>query len=227
MEKESYILLLNGDLHVSGRFENGRVIDDNCQQYYYEAKNEIVKIGGLNNGFKLYSNHDFNIDFNHYDTSDVVDMSQMFLGCMTLTYLDLSNFKTTNVTDMSRMFFACFQLANLNVSNFDTSNVTNMKEMFYTANFLIKLDLSSFDTSKVTNMERIFANCISLRYLDVSNFDVSNVTEMKEAFFNTSNLKYIKCKQSFKDWCISNQDTIDLPTQMREGGSGTWDIISE
>lgn len=222
MEKESYILLLNGDLHVSGRFENGRVIDDNCQQYYYEAKNEIVKIGGLNNGFKLYSIHDFNIDFNHYDTSDVVDMSQMFLGCMTLTYLDLSNFKTTNVTDMFRMFFACFQLANLNVSNFDTSNVTNMKEMFYTANFLIKLDLSSFDTSKVTNMERIFANCSSLRYLDVSNFDVSNVTEMKEAFFNTSNLKYIKCKQSFKDWCIANKSEIQMSD---ETINGTWEIV--
>lgn len=102
-EKESYILLLKGDLHVSGRFKNGRVIDADCRQYYYDGKDEIVKINGLTNGFKLYSNHDFHIDFSHYDTTDIIDMSKMFLGCMTLTYLDLSNFNISNVTDMSMM----------------------------------------------------------------------------------------------------------------------------
>lgn len=120
------------------------------------------------------------------------------------------------------MFFACFQLTNLNVSNFDTRNVTNMKGMFDTANFLVRLDLSGFDTKNVTNVERIFANCSSLRYLDVSNFDVSNVTEMKEAFENTSNLKYIKCKQSFKDWCIANKFAIQMSD---ETINGTWEIV--
>ena len=44
-------------------------------------------------------------------------------------------------------------------------------------------------------------------------------------FSSCDNLNYIKCKSSFRDWCIENQDTISLPAAMREGGSGTWDII--
>ena len=38
-------------------------------------------------------------------------------------------------------------------------------------------------------------------------------------------LNYIRCTQYFKDWCITNQDTINLPTSMREGGDGIWEIV--
>lgn len=31
--------------------------------------------------------------------------------------------------------------------------------------------------------------------------------------------------QLFKDWCITNQNTISLPTAMKENGSGNWIII--
>ncbi|MBD5235310.1 MAG: hypothetical protein HDS61_02690, partial [Barnesiella sp.] len=61
--------------------------------------------------------------------------------------------------------------------------------------------------------------------LDLSNFDTSSVTDMRYMFNGCSLLKNIRCTQAFKDWCINNQDIIDLPDQMREGGSGTWDIV--
>lgn len=44
-------------------------------------------------------------------------------------------------------------------------------------------------------------------------------------FNNCSNLTHIKCKQSFKDWCWINQDEIELPTAMRNGGNGQWEIV--
>ena len=44
-------------------------------------------------------------------------------------------------------------------------------------------------------------------------------------FDGCGSLNHIKCKQSFKDWCLTNQDRIKLPTTMREGGSGTWEIV--
>ena len=48
-----------------------------------------------------------------------------------LTSIDLGdNFNTSNVTNMSRMFLGCSSLTSLNLSNFNTSNVTDMGGMF-------------------------------------------------------------------------------------------------
>ena len=150
------------------------------------------------------------LDLSNFDTSNVRSMYCMFESCSGLTSLDLSNFDTSNVTNMQYMFSNCYSLTSLDLSNFDTSNVTNMVNLFIGCN-LTSLDLSIFDTSNVTNMESMFENCINLVSLDLSNFDTSNVTKMSWMFYNCSKLNHIKCKQSFKDWCIENQDVIELP----------------
>ena len=41
-------------------------------------------------------------------------------------------------------------------------------------------------------------------------------------FNNCNALKHIKCRKVFKDWCISKNI---LPAAMKDGGSGTWEII--
>ena len=64
-----------------------------------------------------------------------------------------------------------------------------------------------------------------LKTLDLSNFDLSKATNYYGIFLRCNSLTHIKCKQAFKDWCITNQDTIKLPNKMREGGSGTWEIV--
>ena len=165
------------------------------------------------------------LDTSKFDTSNVIDMSFMFYGCQNLTELNLSSFDTSKVTDMHRMFIACSSLTTLDVSSFDTSKVTDMCEMFNECANLESLDLSNFDTSNVTTMLGMFQWDAKLTSLDLSNFDTSNVTNASGMFKNCDNLNYIRCKQSFKDWCIVKQDDIDLPTQMREGGGGTWEII--
>lgn len=71
----------------------------------------------------------------------------------------------------------------------------------------------------------MFGFCSSLGSLDLSNFDMSNSTSFNSMFIFCNKLTHIKCKQAFKDWCITKQDTINLPDAMREGGSGTWEII--
>jgi surface protein len=57
-------------------------------------------------------------------------MNTTFWGCSSLTSLDLSNFVTSNVTDMTGMFLSCSSITSLDLSNFDTSNVTDMASMF-------------------------------------------------------------------------------------------------
>lgn len=73
-----------------------------------------------------------------------------------LTYLNLSNWNTSNVTDMANMFLGCTKLTNLILSNWDTSKVTDMHSMFENDSSLTNLDVSNWDTSEVTDMSEMF-----------------------------------------------------------------------
>ena len=165
------------------------------------------------------------LDVSNWDTSKVTNMSYTFSKCSSLTSLDVSNWNVSNVTSMGGMFSYCIGLTSLDVSNWNVSNVTNMGATFSKCSSLTSLDVSNWDVSNVTHMESMFFHCSGLTSLDVSNWDTSKVTNMSNMLYGCNNLNHIKCKQAFKDWCITNQDTIKLPTSMREGGSGTWEIV--
>ena len=163
------------------------------------------------------------LDLSNFDTSNVTRMTSMFGSCSSLQSLDLSNFNTSNVTDMNYMFAGCSSLQSLDLSNFNTSKVPGMYNMFYSCSSLQSLDLSNFDTSNVTDMSGMFSGCSSLQSLDLSNFDVSKVTNKSYMFgYGNNRISYIKCKQAFKDWCITNNNRINLKTNLDDI---TWDIV--
>ena len=124
----------------------------------------------------------------NFDTSNVTNMSRMFLYCTDLTSLNVNKFNTSNVTDMGAMFNRLESLKTIDLSNFNTSNVINMERMFRESGFT-SLDLSNFNTSKVTNMYTMFYGNINLESLDVSRFDTSNVINMYGMFAYNQKLK--------------------------------------
>ena len=190
----------------------------------YDLKHyDTSKVNNMDHMFAMNFVNELNLS--KFDTSNVTNMSNMFYTCQKLTTLDLSSFNTSNVTDMNTMFANDDGLTSLDLSSFNTSNVTDMNTMFNACRILPELDLSNFDTSNVTWMTYMFNYCLKLTTLYLDNFDTAKVTRMTDMFASCDSLNYIRCKQAFKDWCIANQDTIGLPTQMREGGSGTWDIV--
>ena len=154
------------------------------------------------------------IDLSHFDTSEVKNMMQMFVGLYSCTSLDLStfdtrnvtsmyqmfaqsrgllnlnlaNFNTSKVTDMSGMFSATEKLTNLDVGHFNTENVTNMSYMFHYMTKLTTLDLSNFRTGKVISMEAMFREMPALTTLNIDNFDTRNVNTMREMFLKDDNL---------------------------------------
>jgi surface protein len=85
-----------------------------------------------------------------------------------ITTFDSTNLNTSNVTNMSFMFMGCSTLTSLNLSNFDTSKVTTMTFMFSRCTSLKSVDLSSFDTSQTLNMSYMFYKCSSLKTIYVS-----------------------------------------------------------
>ena len=167
------------------------------------------------------------------NTSQVEDMSEMFLDCHALTSLDLSGFDTSQVKDMSNMFGACHELSSLNLSGFDTSQVKEMSNMFGACYELTALNLSGFDTSKVTNMWSMFCECASLTTLDLSHFDTSNVTDMSLMFsecgeltslnvssFDTSKVEDMNCM--FMGCAFSTIDVSHFDTSKVEDMSNMF-----
>ena len=160
-----------------------------------------------------------------YDTDEQITSLNRFLNkVLEVTSVDLSNLDLTGISTVS-MFSGTSNITSIKFNNTKSMKLIKTASMFFLCKSLTSLDLSSFDTSNTSNTFSSFNGCSSLVSLDLSNFDMSNVTSYNNMFKDCTSLSTIKCKQAFKDWCITNQDAILLPTAMREGGSGTWEIV--
>ena len=164
------------------------------------------------------------LDLSSFDTSNVTTINGMFYGCNSLISLNLSNFNTSNVTDMSTMFTGCSSLTSLDLSNFNTSNVTNMSYMFNGCSSLTSLDLSNFDTSNVEDMRRMFYQCSNLERLMLSNFTIESTDNITEMFSNCTSLLTIYCDSNWNQEDIINDDNMFDGCDALIGGAGTeWD----
>jgi len=142
---------------------------------YIQAEGKI-KINPIASYFATYQEV---YGLENVDTSEVVDMSSMFLNMKSITDLDVSNFDTSNVTDMSNMFSRLSNLTSLDISHFDTSNVINMYSMFSGLSSLTSLDISKFDTSNVYSMDYMFSNSDKLTTtINIKNPNLVNYIKM-------------------------------------------------
>lgn len=120
------------------------------------------------------------LEFEHVDTSQVHNMSRMFLGVAARS-LNLDEFETGSVTDMSEMFSECTAYT-LEIGRWDVSSVVTMRGMFSRCEVGV-LDLSQWNTSHVEDMSEMFAYT-ELFELNLDGFDTSAVTTMKEMFLS-------------------------------------------
>ena len=117
----------------------------------------------------------------------------------------LKYLNTSEVTDMSGMFLECSNIDRIDLSSFDTSNVTDMKDMFYMCTSLVCLDLTSFNTAAVTNMKFMFQGCSSLTDIYVgSGFVVSNVSYDNAMFDSCLSLPHYNSSKTGKE--MANSD---------------------
>ena len=176
----------------------GYYTDEDGNGMYELTISSEVKIEANSNSSRLFSalSNVKEIKFENFDTSQVTDMSSMFVYCKSLISLDVSKFDTSQVTDMKHMFNKCSSLTSLDVSNFDTSQVTDMSAMFLECSGLTSLDVSKFDTSKVINMSIMFYTCNSLSKIYVSEYNettdkgwtTKNVTDSRDMFYAATKL---------------------------------------
>ena len=204
------IKFVKGQVQTSGiieQFDASKAEDSSIIGYYtdedsngmYELTiSSEVKIEANSNSSRLFSalSKVKEIKFENFDTSQVTDMSSMFVYCRSLISLDVSKFDTSQVKKMGNMFNKCSSLTSLDVSNFDTSQVTDMSAMFFECSGLTSLDVSKFDTSKVINMSIMFYTCNSLSKIYVSEYNettdkgwtTKNVTDSRDMFYAATKL---------------------------------------
>ena len=165
------------------------IIVENLKKVVFDASFSSARPVNTRGWFEYAEKLDQIIGVENLNTSEVIDMAQMFYGCKSLTKIDVSHFNTEKVKDMNGMFAECSGLTNIDVSNFDTSSLTKIGYsvygecgMFEGCSSLEELDLSNFSISNVTSLGRLFAYCSGLKHLDLSNFNTSKVTNMSEMF---------------------------------------------
>ena len=131
------------------------------------------------------------INFDNFNFSSVINMNNLFFGCDSLKSINLTLLDVSKVTDMSYMFYSCDSLKSINTTYFNISSITKMNYMFYRCISLESIDFSFYPTSSLINLEKTFYGCKNLISLNLSKFDTSLVTNMKEIFYGNDNLVYI------------------------------------
>ena len=187
----------NGLLKVNGTGDYGEVYDGedigapSWLTYSDVVTSAKISVKGMTNTYNMFAfcKNMKTVQFDNFDTSEVVNMEGMFLECNSLEDLDVTEFDTGNVTNMSGMFAGCKNLTSLDVSKFNTSMVTNMSSMFMQCSGLKNLDLSKFDTHNVTNFGAMFLGCYELENVDVSNFNTEKAENMAKMFLDCYELE--------------------------------------
>jgi uncharacterized protein YjbI with pentapeptide repeats len=97
------------------------------------------------------------VDISGINTTDIISMDAMCLGCSTLTDMSIQDVDVSSLTSMKNIFEGCSNLSNISLVNLDLSGVTSLYRVFYGCNALDKLDLSGTDLSNITETDYMYS----------------------------------------------------------------------
>lgn len=160
---------------------------------YPEISNAIICANS--NSAYMFANSLFtDYNFDNFDTSNVEDMSYMFLNNSSILSLNLSKWNTSKVTSMNRMFSGCSRLGSIYVKDlWDVSNVIDDENMFYRCKSIIGKSGTSYNSSKVGK--------------EMANIETGYLTDEKLLLVETA------IDSTYKITVINNKNYINIKTQ--------------
>lgn len=141
----------------------------------------------------------FNEPLNHWDTSNVTDMSYMFYGAKKFNQ-PLNNWDMSNVISTEGMFGKAENF-NQQIDGWNTESLVNTAKMFFDAKSFDQA-LNRWDTSKAVNMNSMFKGASNFNK-ELSGWDVSSAKLMFDMFRNADSFN-----QDLSSWDVSNVDFI-------------------
>lgn len=151
-----------------------------------------------------------NIDTGSYDknqldwnTSQVIDFSNMFCNCESLTSLNLDCFDTSAAIGTSKMFMNCKHLLSLRVGSWDLTSDLDLGFMFAGCQELKYLDVSRWNLQSAKSTRYMFYQCESLQYIDLSAWKC-NLEDMSSMFENC------RCIEEIDISNVQSKDLFDL-----------------
>lgn len=126
------------------------------------------------------------------NTSNCVDMGEMFRSCQSLTSLDLSNFNTENVRLMGGMFRDLKAMTTLDLSSFRTDNVISVGAMFRGESASNRNTLRSINFGEHFQLPNNDGFAFTFAYtnlsgaLDLSMFECSAMSDLEYMFEGSS-----------------------------------------
>ncbi len=141
------------------------------------------------------------IDLSSFDTSNVVDMYEMFMfnhnGANNFRKLDFSTFDTSKVINMAYMFQYII-LDDIDLSFLDTSNVETIEGMFQHS-IINKINMENLNLSKLKTMNSSFEYSIS-DFVNLNNIKIDNL----------ENMNFVFCDSNIKKIVINSVSEINL-----------------
>lgn len=126
------------------------------------------------------------------NTSEVTNMSYMFLNCTRMPDVHISGWDVDNVTTTKGMFSNCKTITN----DSGLFPYLSIKDMSYMYDGCSNLKWISLDCEQITNLCAMVRNCTSLTSFNINDFG-PNVADMSEMFSGCSSLKEIEFPKEF------------------------------
>ncbi len=143
----------------------------------------------------------FNQPLNHWNVSEVTNMSYMFSGAREFNQ-NISNWDVSSVVNMGYMFHDTLHFDQPLSWGSKTKSVTNMMAMFYKA-ILFNQNIGGWDVGNVINMSHMFRDAGDFNQ-NISSWDVSSVTNMSHMFSGAG-----KFNQNISSWDVSRVTIMD------------------
>jgi len=182
VSNENLILNQNQEVHMIIRGKGSkRILGDNFPYNNFEVIINDVK--NNNCGRKCDLNEELNnitIKFNE----TIESCYAMFYAAVDKIEIDLSDFDTSNVVNMENMYKYCSNLISINLSYLNMSFVENISSMFCNCTSLKSVHFSNLATSKLKYIDNLFNDCKNLTSIIFQNFDTSSVIDMSYMFLN-------------------------------------------
>jgi len=173
-------------------------------KYFPKDKKELIKII---DSIVISDYKDDNskiIDLNVIDTSEITDMSEIFLEYKDYK-IDVSNWNTSNVMTMTNMFEYSKISDIIGIENWDVSNVKYMIGMFNHCINIEYLNLSLWNVKKLMFAGVMFDECKNLKSIgDISDWNVKKLLNTTGMFYGCKKLTDIG---DLNKWDIINLDT--------------------